>query len=142
MLQANAVERQRHHGDHSFRMLFCISMHRVNRFVEPMRANYHAAAQKRNTFIDSVFRDSRISQKGSRQRHNFHFFLSVSICLSENIFKITKGLWIATNIDQLLPWRSLKSSCSDVSRPVSRPHSTFGRSPAATWETQQQTEYF
>lgn len=32
--EAITLERQHRHGDRSFRMLFCISMHRVNTFVE------------------------------------------------------------------------------------------------------------
>lgn len=106
------MERQHRHGDRSFRMLFCISMRRVNASVEPMRASYHTAAEKCKIHLQAAC-------SGSRRRHCLHF---VSVCLSERIFNITEVPCIPTNTDQLPPWRSFRSIHSDVSRPGSPPH--------------------
>lgn len=133
--QAFTVERQHRHGDRGFRILFC---HFNAQGKHACRANYHAAAQKHK----NIYRQTAEFHRKAAGGDTVSIFFPVSVCLSENISKITKVLSIPTNRDQPLPWRRFKSSCSDVSRPASRPHTAFCRSPAATWETLRQTEYF
>lgn len=52
-------------------------MHRVNMFVEPTRANYHAAAQKHKTHLQAAYSETAEFHRKAAAGDTIYIFFSV-----------------------------------------------------------------
>lgn len=133
--QAITAERQHRHGDRSSGVLFCISTHGLNTFVEPTRANHRGAARKDKRHSETAER----RRKAAGSRHSFHF----PLCLSAFIRKYRSNHKGAAQPDKYRSASTLARLHIELLRRFQASlATTFCRPPAAARETQQQTEYF